>query len=161
MKKYSFWIIFGVIAVLLVGFSIWQRQTAVQVSEDELSQGISQRWDGGLPDGFEKTEATDTDGAGSGYLFAKLVYQKDIANLLEQWESASAGTGEAFLALTDAYLQCDFISEANRAVVQNNRPAVSDAFIGFSMEKEDSDAQIVLLYDKAGQTMYIAERLAP
>ena len=160
MKKYSFWIVFGVIAVLLIGFSVWQRQTAVRVSEDELSQGISQRWNGGLPDGFEKLEATDTGGDG-GYLFARLVYQKDITDLLEQWEYASAGTGEDFNTLTDAYLQCGFISEANRAVVEENRPAVNDAFIGFSMKKEDSDAQIVLLYDCSMQTIYFMERFVP
>ena len=159
LKKYSFWIILGVLILLLAVFTLWHKQTAPKISEDTLSQGISQRWNGGLPAGFTKQEAADTNADGSGYLFAKLVYPKDIRKILEQWEPAANGTAARFDAILGGYLAADSITEASRDTVEQNRPADSEALIGFAMSKSETGAEIVLLYDDASHTMYVAERL--
>lgn len=160
LKKYSFWVILGVLILILAGIAIWHQQTAPKISEDALSQGISQRWNGGLPAGFTKQETTDTEPDGAGYLFAKLVYAKDIRKLLEQWEPAADGNAARFDAILGRYLESDIISEASRTAVEQNRPADSEALLGFAMSKSETGAEIVLLYDDASYTMYVAERLA-
>lgn len=160
LKKYSFWVILGVLILILAGVALWQNQTAPKISEDALSRGISQRWNGGLPAGFAKQEAADTDEDGDGFLFARLVYPEDIRKLLERWEPAEDGTAARFDAILDGYLESDVITEASRDVVEQGRPADSEPLVGFAMSKPETGAEIVLLYDDASYTMYVAERLA-
>ena len=43
--------------------------------------------------------------------------------------------------------------------MEQGRPADSEPLIGFVMSKSETGAEIVLLYDSASYTMYVAERL--
>ena len=76
-------------------------QEAGQVSDDSLSQGIAERWGGGLPAGFTKEEADDLER--TGHLFARLTYTAAVEDLLEAWEPAAPEVADEFQNLMDAH----------------------------------------------------------
>ena len=159
VKKIFLWIFFALAAAALIGLSVWNSQKGVHLSQDELGKGITERWNGGLPEGYAATEARDLDENGFGYLFAKLVYEKDIAKLLEQWESAADGAGAQFEGILEEYLSSSLITDGNRSTVAAGRPEIGQEWTGFAMDKDDTGARIVLLYDPQTTTMYVAEKL--
>ena len=48
-----------------------------------------ERWNAALPAGFSK-ESAEHIADGRGYSFAKLTYEKDVADILAKWETPAA-----------------------------------------------------------------------
>lgn len=71
-------------------FYLVNRNTGVQASDDPLSVGMVERWNAALPAGFSK-ESAEHIADGRGYSFAKLTYEKDVADILAKWGDARGG----------------------------------------------------------------------
>lgn len=161
MKRY---VKIAVTLLIIVAASIvlWKstanklREEAARVSDDTLSQEIGARWGGGLPAGFTKTEINNLDA--EGHLFAKLVYSESVEDLLQQWEPLDAETEARFAELMEAHASVPSLSEEHRTALQEHQPGPDESWLCYSAESEESPgAQLVLLYDVAAMTIYLAE----
>lgn len=160
MKKVAIWIAFALLAAALLGLSIWQNTSAPKISDDPLCQGIISRWNAGLPDGFTKVEAADQAESGEGYSFARLTYDRDVSGILEKWQDGNPAHLSAFNSLADSYAACGYITAEHAGILEANRPA-EGGYLSYTMEREGTDAKIVLLYDADTHNMYVMERLLP
>ena len=140
-----------------------------QISDDVLSEGIVERWGAALPAGFEKeTAGAITDGVG--LQFARLVYEKDIGELLAKWTPPDADTQARFDELIDAFL--DNAENAGNAEGAESapasgeaawlrvaRPALDAGWICFSLQSEEDVRDVILLaYHSESRVMFLAER---
>ena len=135
-------------------------QEAGQVSDDSLSQGIAERWGGGLPAGFTKEEADDLER--TGHLFARLTYTAAVEELLEAWEPAAPEVADEFQNLMDAHRSDQGLSAAHRALLDRAEPEPTEEWLAYRLEQEGRPgAQIILLYDPQAMVMYVAEAWLP
>lgn len=160
MKKAALWIVFALLAAGLIALSIWQNTSAPKISDDPLGQELLARWNAGLPDGFTKVTAADRSEKGDGYSFAKLTYDKDISGLLEKWQADNPEHAATFNRLADDYAACGYITSEHADTLAANRPT-GDGYLSYEMEKEGTEAKIVLLYHSDLHVMYMMERLLP
>ena len=93
----------ALLLVLAGIFYLVNRNTGVQASDDPLSAGMVERWNAALPAGFSK-ESAEHIADGRGYSFAKLTYEKDVADILAKWETPAADMQARFDAVIDAQL---------------------------------------------------------
>ena len=91
----------ALLLVLAGIFYLVNRNTGVQASDDPLSVGMVERWNAALPAGFSK-ESAEHIADGRGYSFAKLTYEKDVADILAKWETPAADMQARFDAVIDA-----------------------------------------------------------
>lgn len=150
--------IFTTILVVVVGgILVWKstssRLDGMKASDDSLSTALAERWGAGLPKGYEKEVADDLDE--SGCLFARLTYETQVDDLLENWEPVDEDLTTAFDAIVETQLAAE-IPKDHRELVERARPVPETDWIGYQMT--EGEAELVLLYDPAGQIMFIAER---
>ena len=80
-----------------------------RASDDPLSAGMVERWNAALPAGFSKASAEHI-ADGRGYSFAKLTYEKDVADILAKGETPAADMQARFDAVIDVYKRQPFAS---------------------------------------------------
>ncbi len=145
------------LVIVVGGILIWKstanRLDRLKGSDDSLSVALAERWGSGLPKGYEKQVADDLDTCGC--LFAKLLYEEPVDDLLENWEPVDEDLTTAFDAIVETQLAAE-ISEENRELVETSRPQPESDWIGYRMT--EGEAELVLLYSPRGQLMYVAER---
>ena len=145
------------LVIVVGGILIWKstssRLDGMKASDDSLSVALAERWGAGLPKGYEKEVADDLDTCGC--LFARLTYGEAVDGLLTNWEPADEAITASFNAIVDAQLAAE-IPEDHRELVETARPAPEADWIGYQMT--EGEAELVLLYDPAGQILYLAER---
>ena len=160
----------GLLLVIAVAFSLLNKhleaRQAAQISDDVLSKGIVERWGAALPAGFEKeTAGAITDGAG--LQFARLVYEKDIGELLAKWTQPDADTQARFDELIDAFLESAENTEnaenspapEEAAWLRDARPALDAEWVCFSLQSEEDARDLILLaYHSESRVMFLAER---
>ena len=128
-------------------------EQAGQVSGDDLSLGIQDRWGGGLPAGYEAQVADDLEDGG--HLFARLTYIEPVEDLLEKWESADGETLAEFRALVEAQLALPDLSEEHRTLLQSVEPQPDGTWLAYTVSGESG--RLLLLYDPDSLVMYVAE----
>ena len=125
---------------------------------DSLSLEIAERWGGGLPAGFLKTEVRDMGPDGSGSLFALLRYEETVETLLENWKPADEKTIQAFGKLVERHLSLEDLTEEHRSTIEESRPSPEADWLSYAMTGEEQpEAEIVLLYDPDAMVLYLAE----
>ena len=152
------YLLLALLLVLAVVFYFVNHNTGVQASDDALSAGMVERWGAALPAGFAKESAEHiTDG--KGYNFAKLTYEKDVADILAKWEAPAADTQARFDAVIDAQLADTSTTQADAALIRAARPALDEGWVCFSLKSEDDPGDVILLaYQSATHVMIVAEQ---
>ena len=141
-----------------LAFFFVNRYTGVKVSDDILSQGIAERWNAALPAGFTKESAEHITEDG-GYNFARLVYEKDVANYLKQWAAPTDEFIARFNALLSDQLSDPATTEADAALIERARPTLDANWLCFSLQDEAApENEIMLCYQRTARTMIVAER---
>ncbi|MCI8526184.1 MAG: hypothetical protein HFF17_09735 [Oscillospiraceae bacterium] len=155
-RKYR---IAAMVLVFLVAMAVaWKigvaklREETDRVSDDALSLGLGERWGGGLPAGYTAEIADDL--ASAGHLYARLMYQESVEDLLAKWDAPEAGETEGFAALTAAHAAAD-IPAAHRALLEDAAVEPDGDWLAFSAEQDG--ARLILLYDRADMVLYLAE----
>ena len=157
--------IFTTALVIVVGaVLLWKATSAkleqerAKISDDSLSVEIAERWGGGLPAGFLKTEVRDMGPDGSRSLFAILRYEETVETLLENWQPADEKTIQAFGELVERHLSLEDLTEEHRSAIEENQPVPESAWLSYAMSGEEQpEAEIVLLYDPDAMVLYLAE----
>ena len=130
----------ALLLVLAGIFYLVNRNTGVQASDDPLSVGMVERWNAALPAGFSK-ESAEHIADGRGYSFAKLTYEKDVADILAKWETDASTT------------------QADAALIEAARPTLDESWVCFSLQSEDDPNDVILLaYQSATHVMIVAEQ---
>ena len=130
----------------------------VQASDDPLSVGMVERWNAALPAGFSK-ESAEHIADGRGYSFAKLTYEKDVADILAKWETPAADMQARFDAVIDAQLADASTTQADAALIETARPTLDESWVCFSLQSEDDPNDVILLaYQSATHVMIVAEQ---
>ena len=138
----------ALLLVLAGIFYLVNRNTGVQASDDPLSAGMVERWNAALPAGFSK-ESAEHIADGRGYSFAKLTYEKDVADILAKWETPAAD-----MQLADAST-----TQADAALIEAARPTLDESWVCFSLQSEDDPNDVILLaYQSATHVMIVAEQ---
>ena len=139
----------ALLLVLAGIFYLVNRNTGVQASDDPLSVGMVERWNAALPAGFSK-ESAEHIADGRGYSFAKLTYEKDVADILAKWETPAA---------IDAQLADASTTQADAALIETARPTLDESWVCFSLQSEDDPNDVILLaYQSATHVMIVAEQ---
>ena len=145
------------LVIVVGGILIWKstanRLDRLKGSDDSLSVALAERWGSGLPKGYDKQVADDLDTCGC--LFAKLLYEEPVDDLLENWKPVDENLTTGFNAIVETQLAAE-ISEENRELVETSRPQPESDWIGYRMT--EGEAELVLLYDPADQIMFVAEQ---
>ena len=157
------------LALLLVLAGIFYEKKAVRLlkgdynkmtvySDDPLSVGMVERWNAALPAGFSK-ESAEHIADGRGYSFAKLTYEKDVADILAKWETPAADMQARFDAVIDAQLADASTTQADAALIEAARPTLDESWVCFSLQSEDDPNDVILLaYQSATHVMIVAEQ---
>ena len=125
---------------------------------DPLSAGMVERWNAALPAGFSK-ESAEHIADGRGYSFAKLTYEKDVADILAKWETPAADMQARFDAVIDAQLADASTTQADAALIEAARPTLDESWVCFSLQSEDDPNDVILLaYQSATHVMIVAEQ---
>ena len=136
----------ALLLVLAGIFYLVNRNTGVQASDDPLSVGMVERWNAALPAGFSKD-------------FAKLTYEKDVADILAKWETPAADMQARFDAVIDAQLADASTTQADAALIEAARPTLDESWVCFSLQSEDDPNDVILLaYQSATHVMIVAEQ---
>ena len=147
----------ALLLVLAGIFYLVNRNTGVQASDDPLSVGMVERWNAALPAGFSK-ESAEHIADGRGYSFAKLTYEKDVADILAKWETPAADMQARFDAVIDAQLADASTTQADAALIEAARPTLDESWVCFSLQSEDDPNDVILLaYQSATHVMIVAE----
>ena len=148
----------ALLLVLAGIFYLVNRNTGVQASDDPLSAGMVERWNAALPAGFSK-ESAEHIADGRGYSFAKLTYEKDVADILAKWETPAADMQARFDAVIDAQLADASTTQADAALIEAARPTLDESWVCFSLQSEDDPNEVILLaYQSATHVMIVAEQ---
>lgn len=148
----------ALLLVLAGIFYLVNRNTGVQASDDPLSVGMVERWNAALPAGFSK-ESAEHIADGRGYSFAKLTYEKDVADILAKWETPAADMQARFDAVIDAQLADASTTQADAALIETARPTLDESWVCFSLQSEDDPNDVILLaYQSATHVMIVAEQ---
>ena len=134
----------ALLLVLAGIFYLVNRNTGVQASDDPLSVGMVERWNAALPAGFSK-ESAEHIADGRGYSFAKLTYEKDVADILAKWETPAADMQARFDAVIDAQLADASTTQADAALIEAARPTLDESWVCFSLQSEDDPNDVILL----------------
>ncbi len=149
----------ALLLVVAAAIFLLNRYQASRVSDDALSQGIVARWNAALPAGFAKETAGEI-AEGAGMQCARLVYEKDVGDLLEQWTPPDAAMQARFDALLDDFLEHTATPE-EAAWLREARPALDETWVCFALQsEEDARDEILLAYHRASRVMFLAERQA-
>ena len=117
-----------------------------------------ERWNAALPAGFSK-ESAEHIADGRGYSFAKLTYEKDVADILAKWETPAADMQARFDAVIDAQLADASTTQADAALIEAARPTLDESWVCFSLQSEDDPNDVILLaYQSATHVMIVAEQ---
>ena len=137
----------ALLLVLAGIFYLVNRNTGVQASDDPLSVGMVERWNAALPAGFSK-ESAEHIADGRGYSFAKLTYEKDVADMQARFD-----------AVIDAQLADASTTQADAALIEAARPTLDESWVCFSLQSEDDPNDVILLaYQSATHVMIVAEQ---
>lgn len=151
-------ICYALLLLSALGFFFVNRYTSVKVSDDVLSEGIAARWNAALPAGFTKESAEHITEDG-GYIFAHLIYEKDVASYLKKWTAPTEEFIGRFNTLLSDQLADPAVTEADAALIERARPELDASWLCFSLQEEDTpENEILLCYHRASRTMIVAER---
>lgn len=151
--------IFSVVAVLVLGSILIWRNTASklegpEISQDALGQGLVDRWNAGLPAGYEAETADDLD---RGHLYARLTYGAEQGEALEgTWEPVTDAVWDAFASVTAAHAALPDLDAAHAALLAEAPSSPGDGWTGGLLTGEDG-ARIALVFDPAAGVLYAAE----
>lgn len=108
--------------------------------------------------GFSK-ESAEHIADGRGYSFAKLTYEKDVADILAKWETPAADMQARFDAVIDVQLADASTTQADAALIEAARPTLDESWVCFSLQSEDDPNDVILLaYQSATHVMIVAEQ---
>lgn len=150
-------LVLAVLATALI-LNALRSKNAVEISDDPLSTGITERWGAALPAGFTKLSVEHIEGSG-GYIFARLTFETDMTDVLSQWSTCDAEVQAKFDALIDAQLADPATTDVEAGLIAENRPTIGTDWRWFTLVNEDDAGDVILLaYDPANRTMYISEQ---
>ena len=151
-----------ILSIVFVIVIFWRLNSSKKmdmlVSHDALSEGIADRWGGGLPAGYEKIQVGRVDREKGGSIFARLEFEKPVGELLDNWIDAGEEGVRAFDALLDLQLSNETLSEEDRETIEKNRPRPEEDWLSYHREGEkDRESKLALLCRPDGKVIYVAE----
>ena len=146
------------LAICIVFYLVGKNMGGTKTSDDPLSTGIGERWGGALPAGFTKTEISTLQD-GQGYVFASLIYDEDVAELLTEWEAPPADAQQTLDALLEELKAQPGLTEQQLTQLAELRPTLDSSWIYYRITgKDDPQDVIYLMYHAQDRRMVIAER---